>query len=54
MFVPLARQGGLDLTDIMIGWLASVLAILLSCPADEVDRDVRRWHLGYTSMEAKT
>lgn len=44
----------LDLTDTMIGWLASVLAILLSRPADEVNRDVRRWHLGYPSMEKKT
>lgn len=54
MYVNLTRPNNLDLTDITTGRLARVLAILLSRPADEVDRDVCGWNLGYAPMETKT
>ena len=44
----------MNLTNIVIGRLASVLALLLGRSADEVDSDVCGWQLEYTPMETET
>jgi len=50
----MTRLTDLDLTNMLIGRLASVLAILLSRPANEVDRHVCGRNLGYAPMETTT